>query len=246
MRAADFDFSTCPPAHCRRSRSPPGNRHYESNSDRRFVDERDHSYRYSAPGDRGGGSSGYQAAAFSREAQRPAGRGPPHHDDSRRFDGSSSEGIRRAERQERPHPQDEWGRGVRGGNGSGAQEPAHKGQPRDAAGAAPITAPAAASARADQFADSDEEEEEAGGQGAGAAADTSALPMVPAGLEHLSEEELLAQLMGLQGFDSSKGQEVSDNKHGAGRGAVRKNQVRKHRQYMNRKDGFNRPLDKIK
>ena len=70
--------------------------------------------------------------------------------------------------------------------------------------------------------------------------------MIPAGLEHLGEEELLAQLMGLQGFDTSKGVGVADNKFGDGKGGVRKNQVRKHRQYMNRKDGFNRPLDRIK
>jgi len=108
---------------------------------------------------------------------------------------------------------------------------------------APTAAPAS---RDDQFADSDEEEEETVRGGAADAAAAAALPMVPAGLEHLSEEDLLAQLMGLQGFDSSKGTAVADNKYGAGRGAVRANQVRKHRQYMNRKDGFNRPLDKIK
>lgn len=70
--------------------------------------------------------------------------------------------------------------------------------------------------------------------------------MVPAGMEKMPEEELLAQLMGMQSFGSSKGQGVDDNKYGDARGGMRKNQVRKYRQYMNRKGGFNRSLDKIK
>ncbi len=131
---------------------------------------------------------------------------------------------------------DEWGRG-------GRQE--EHSTTRDSHAASTSEPASAAAGREDQFADSDDEEDTPAA-GAAVPADTSALPMVPAGLEHLGEEELLAQLMGLQGFDSSKGQEVPDNKYGAAKGGVRKNQVRKHRQYMNRKDGFNRPLDRIK
>ena len=211
-------------------------------------------------GDRRGGSSGYAAAALDRDARHSApsallersstareGRHRHHGDAGARFDAGGG-------RATRGPPADEWGRGPRGRD-AGARAPELRVQSEQTAVASGAPAPAAAAARADQFADSDDEEEEGrdasaaahgGAAAAAGAADTSALPMVPAGLEHLSEEELLAQLMGLQGFDSSKGQEVPDNTVGAARGAVRKNQVRKHRQYMNRKDGFNRPLDKIK
>jgi U4/U6.U5 tri-snRNP-associated protein 3 len=42
-----------------------------------------------------------------------------------------------------------------------------------------------------------------------------------------------------------KGKPVEDNHVGAGTGAVSKHKARKYRQYMNRKGGFNRPLDKV-
>ena len=61
----------------------------------------------------------------------------------------------------------------------------------------------------------------------------------------LSEAQM-ARLMGFGGFGSTKGKEVADNQHGAARGAVKKNQNRSYRQYMNRRGGFNRPLENIK
>ena len=60
-----------------------------------------------------------------------------------------------------------------------------------------------------------------------------------------SEEAQMARLMGFGGFGSTKGKEVADNQHGAARGAVKKNQNRSYRQYMNRRGGFNRPLDDV-
>jgi len=48
--------------------------------------------------------------------------------------------------------------------------------------------------------------------------------------------------MGLGGFGSTKGKHVEGNQEGAT--DVKK--VRTWRQYMNRRGGFNRPLDKIK
>ena len=55
----------------------------------------------------------------------------------------------------------------------------------------------------------------------------------------------MAQLMGFSGFASTKGEPVQDNQKGAARGAATKNKARKYRQYMNRKGGFNRELDKM-
>ena len=57
-----------------------------------------------------------------------------------------------------------------------------------------------------------------------------------------SEEAQMARLMGFGGFGSTKGKEVADNQHGAARGAVKKNQNRSYRQYMNRRGGFNLSL----
>lgn len=56
------------------------------------------------------------------------------------------------------------------------------------------------------------------------------------------DEEAMAQMMGFGGFGTTKGKEVSNNQTG---GALVKKQ-RTWRQYMNRRGGFNRPLDKIK
>ncbi|WFD30657.1 hypothetical protein MSPP1_001678 [Malassezia sp. CBS 17886] len=61
---------------------------------------------------------------------------------------------------------------------------------------------------------------------------------VPA--EELTPEQI-AQMMGFDNFGSSKGQPVEDNLDGYAE--VRKE--RSWRQYMNRKGGFNRPLDKV-
>lgn len=50
-------------------------------------------------------------------------------------------------------------------------------------------------------------------------------------------------LMGFGGFDSTKGKVVEDNMQGAAHGGIRKESKREYRQYMNRRGGFNRPLD---
>lgn len=53
------------------------------------------------------------------------------------------------------------------------------------------------------------------------------------------EEQEMMKLMGFGGFDSTKGKHVAGNDVSA----VNVLQKRKYRQYMNRKGGFNRPLD---
>lgn len=72
------------------------------------------------------------------------------------------------------------------------------------------------------------------------------MEMNPEELEGLDEEEQMQKLLGFSGgFATTKGQEVEDNTKSAARGASGKNKARKYRQYMNRKGGFNRPLDKM-
>ncbi|KAL7526972.1 hypothetical protein ACHAXR_001736 [Thalassiosira sp. AJA248-18] len=58
-------------------------------------------------------------------------------------------------------------------------------------------------------------------------------------------EEQMMQMIGFGGFGTTKGKAVADNQSSAARGAASKNKGRKYRQYMNRKGGFNRPLDKM-
>lgn len=66
-------------------------------------------------------------------------------------------------------------------------------------------------------------------------------------LEEYDEEEQMQMLLGFNsGFASTKGKAVEDNQNSASRGAAAKNKARKYRQYMNRKGGFNRPLDPMK
>lgn len=55
----------------------------------------------------------------------------------------------------------------------------------------------------------------------------------------------MAALMGFQGFSTTKNTVVADNHNSAARGGVKKNKERHYRQYMNRRGGFNRPLDKV-
>ena len=55
----------------------------------------------------------------------------------------------------------------------------------------------------------------------------------------------MRQMLGFGGFATTKDAEVADNQTSAARGAVKKNQNRLYRQYMNRRGGFNRPLDKV-
>jgi U4/U6.U5 tri-snRNP-associated protein 3 len=54
------------------------------------------------------------------------------------------------------------------------------------------------------------------------------------------DDDLLKQ-MGFGGFDSTKGKKVEGNISVV----AKVNKPRKYRQYMNRKGGFNRPLDFI-
>ena len=53
------------------------------------------------------------------------------------------------------------------------------------------------------------------------------------------EEAAMMQMMGFQGFGSSKGKAVKTNQHGPAKGAARieKKAKRQYRQYMNRKGG---------
>ncbi|KAL5635647.1 hypothetical protein ACGC1H_004452 [Rhizoctonia solani] len=61
--------------------------------------------------------------------------------------------------------------------------------------------------------------------------------------EDMEEDEMqMMTAMGFGGFDSTKGKPVNGNQQGAAN--VKKQ--RTWRQYMNRKGGFNRPLDKVK
>ncbi|KAF8136636.1 hypothetical protein EV363DRAFT_1320101 [Boletus edulis] len=57
-----------------------------------------------------------------------------------------------------------------------------------------------------------------------------------------AEEEPMMAMMGLTGFGSTKGKRVEGNQEGT----VNIKKIRTWRQYMNRRGGFNRPLDKIK
>jgi len=56
------------------------------------------------------------------------------------------------------------------------------------------------------------------------------------------EDSAIAAFMGVSGFGSTKGKQVEGNQEGG----VDVKKVRTWRQYMNRRGGFNRPLDKIK
>ncbi|TFY63758.1 hypothetical protein EVJ58_g3054 [Rhodofomes roseus] len=56
------------------------------------------------------------------------------------------------------------------------------------------------------------------------------------------DDAAMMGLMGLAGFGTTKGKHVDGNQEGA----VEVKRVRTWRQYMNRRGGFNRPLDKIK
>ncbi len=80
----------------------------------------------------------------------------------------------------------------------------------------------------------------------GVAASKGAITIKESELEGLDEEEQMRRMLGFSGeFASTNGKEVEDNQNSAARGAVSKKKARKYRQYMNRKGGFNRPLDKI-
>lgn len=56
------------------------------------------------------------------------------------------------------------------------------------------------------------------------------------------DDEDMAAMMGITGFGTTKGKHVEGNQEGG----TKIKKVRTWRQYMNRRGGFNRPLDKIK
>ena len=60
-----------------------------------------------------------------------------------------------------------------------------------------------------------------------------------------NEEEDMMKMMGFGGFDSTKEKAVKSNQNVKETTGSYKPKERKYRQYMNRKGGFNRPLDKI-
>ncbi|XP_040270357.1 U4/U6.U5 small nuclear ribonucleoprotein 27 kDa protein [Bufo bufo] len=62
-------------------------------------------------------------------------------------------------------------------------------------------------------------------------------------LEGKTEEEIeMMKMMGFSSFDTTKGKKVDGSVNAY---AINVSQKRKYRQYMNRKGGFNRPLDFI-
>jgi len=64
----------------------------------------------------------------------------------------------------------------------------------------------------------------------------------PNQLEGKTDEEIeMLKIMGFAGFDTTKGKHVEGTNHSA----INIQQKRKYRQYMNRKGGFNRPLDPV-
>ena len=67
-----------------------------------------------------------------------------------------------------------------------------------------------------------------------------AAPMEDNENEEQDEEAEMRKFLGFDGFNTTKGKEVLDNHAGA----VASRTSREYRQYMNRKGGFNRPLDK--
>jgi len=56
------------------------------------------------------------------------------------------------------------------------------------------------------------------------------------------EDPAMMAMMGLTGFGTTKGKYVEGNQEGG----INIKKQRTWRQYMNRRGGFNRPLDKIK
>lgn len=67
-------------------------------------------------------------------------------------------------------------------------------------------------------------------------------PLEESAFEGKTEDEVeMMKLMGFEGFETSKGKKVDGNDTGVAN-VLRK---RRYRQYMNRRGGFNRPLDPI-
>jgi len=60
-------------------------------------------------------------------------------------------------------------------------------------------------------------------------------------VDKTDDEITMLRMMGFCGFDTTKNKKVAGNTEGAVHQVVQ----RKYRQYMNRKGGFNRPLDYV-
>jgi len=74
------------------------------------------------------------------------------------------------------------------------------------------------------------------------AADASAAVDAEEGADTAASEAELMAAMGIPtAFDTTQGKDVGDPRTKLE--AVRKKEVRKYRQYMNRRGGFNRPLE---
>ena len=86
-------------------------------------------------------------------------------------------------------------------------------------------------------------EREAGKMVAGpGGAGTSGAPLTQEDFEGKTDEEIeMMKIMGFSGFNTSKNKQVKGNDVGD----VHLITKRKYRQYMNRKGGFNRPLDYV-
>jgi U4/U6.U5 tri-snRNP-associated protein 3 len=79
-----------------------------------------------------------------------------------------------------------------------------------------------------------------------ASAKDSIVQVDAAQLAGLDEDEQMRLMLGFSGeFGTTKNQKVDDNHKTSAKGAAAKHKERKYRQYMNRKNGFNRPLDKM-
>lgn len=63
--------------------------------------------------------------------------------------------------------------------------------------------------------------------------------------DDIADDKELNRIMGFTGFDTTKNKPVDDNFHGAAVGGTARHKKRAYRQYMNRKGGFDRPLQKM-
>ena len=84
--------------------------------------------------------------------------------------------------------------------------------------------------------------------GSGAASHTKAEPTGASAdeedpVEEDAEAKAMREMMGFSAFDSTAGKSVDDPR--CKMEAVKKKATRKYRQYMNRKGGFNRPLENV-
>eukprot|EP00602_Paraphysomonas_sp_CaronLab_P000562 CAMPEP_0185021336 /NCGR_PEP_ID=MMETSP1103-20130426/4027_1 /TAXON_ID=36769 /ORGANISM="Paraphysomonas bandaiensis, Strain Caron Lab Isolate" /LENGTH=200 /DNA_ID=CAMNT_0027552799 /DNA_START=88 /DNA_END=689 /DNA_ORIENTATION=- len=92
--------------------------------------------------------------------------------------------------------------------------------------------------------DGNSSDEEEGAIGTTGSSGIQSETVFTAGADEVDEKEIM-RVMGFGGFDSTKEKPVEDNFKGAALGAAAKNKRRIYRQYMNRRGGFNRPLQKL-